>query len=197
MAKLIYSAVASFDGYVEDENGRFEWAAPDEEVHQFVNELERPVGTYLYGRRMYQTMAFWETDAPLAEASPAMREYAEIWRAADKIVYSRTLASVSTARTRLERAFAPEAVLELKGLPPQRRLCRRGGSRCAGDRAWARRRAPALAGARCGGGRQAGPPGRRAPRPRASRRAPVRQRRDLPPVPRFVCTLTGKVTRRI
>jgi dihydrofolate reductase len=115
LARLIYSAIASLDGYVEDESGEFDWAAPDEEVHQFVNELERPVGTYLYGRRMYETMAFWETDAPLAEASPAMREYAEIWRVADKVVYSRTLSSVSTARTRLERDFAPEAVLELKG----------------------------------------------------------------------------------
>ena len=114
MAKLIYAALASLDGYIEDEDGSFAWAAPDEEVHAFVNDLERPVGTYLYGRRLYETMAVWETDPTLAEHSPVTRDFAEIWQAADKIVYSRTLGAVSTARTRIEREFDPEAVRELK-----------------------------------------------------------------------------------
>ncbi len=113
MAKLIYSAIASLDGYVADEAGEFDWAAPDEEVHAFVNELERPAGTYLYGRRMYEVMAPWET-MPLAGEPPAMRDFAEIWRAADKIVYSGTLEAASTARTRIEREFDPDAVRQLK-----------------------------------------------------------------------------------
>jgi dihydrofolate reductase len=110
MAKLIYSAIASLDGYVEDEDGMFGWAEPDEEVHAFVNDLERPVGTYLYGRRLYETMAGWETDPGLAGHSPVMRDFAAIWQAAEKIVYSRTLEAVSTARTRIEREFDPDAV---------------------------------------------------------------------------------------
>jgi dihydrofolate reductase len=114
MARLIYAAIASLDGYIEDENGRFDWAEPDEEVHAFVNDLERPVGTYLYGRRMYETMAGWETDPSLAEHSREMRDFAEIWQAADKIVYSRSLETASTERTRIERDFDPDAVRELK-----------------------------------------------------------------------------------
>jgi dihydrofolate reductase len=108
---LIYSAIASIDGYVEDEAGTFDWAAPDEEVHAFVNELERPIGTYLYGRRMYETMAVWET---IDDDHPVMRDFAELWRAAEKIVYSRTLESPTSARTRIERDFDPEAVRRLK-----------------------------------------------------------------------------------
>jgi dihydrofolate reductase len=111
MAKLIYSAIASLDGYVADEDGRFDWAAPAEDVHAFVNDLERPVGTYLYGRRMYEVMAAWET---IDDPAPVMRDFAEIWRAADKVVYSKTLDAVFTARTRLERDFDPEAVRRLK-----------------------------------------------------------------------------------
>jgi dihydrofolate reductase len=114
MAKLIYSAITSLDGYVADESGNFDWAAPDEEVHAFVNELERPVGTYLYGRRMYDVMVYWETVPALAEQPPVVRDFAEIWRAADKIVYSKTLETVSSARTRIEREFDPEAVREMK-----------------------------------------------------------------------------------
>jgi dihydrofolate reductase len=114
MAKLIYSAISSLDGYIADEDGNFDWAVPDEEVHGFINDLERPVGTYLYGRRMYETMVGWETDPTLAEQSPLMRDFAEIWQAADKIVYSRTLEAVSTTRTRLEREFDPEAVRQMK-----------------------------------------------------------------------------------
>jgi dihydrofolate reductase len=122
MAKLIYSAITSLDGYVEDEHGRFDWAKPDAEVHAFVNELERPIGTYLYGRRMYETMVWWETidtgpaqDARAAELwRAALSDYAELWRAADKIVYSRTLDGVSSARTRIEREFDPDAIRALK-----------------------------------------------------------------------------------
>jgi dihydrofolate reductase len=114
MGKLIYAAITSLDGYIEDEDAKFDWAEPDEEVHAFVNDLERPVGTYLYGRRMYEVMVGWETDPTLAAQSPLMRDFAEIWQAADKVVYSRTLEQVSTARTRIERDFDAEAVRQLK-----------------------------------------------------------------------------------
>ena len=112
MAKLIYSAISSIDGFVADEDGNFDWAAPDGDVHAFVNDLERPVGTYLYGRRMYEVMVAWETMG-LADQPPAVRDYAEIWRAADKVVYSKTMETVSSARTRIERDFDPEAVRRL------------------------------------------------------------------------------------
>jgi len=114
MAKLIYSAITSLDGYVADEDGNFDWAAPDAEMHSFVNDLERPVGTYLYGRRMYEVMAYWETAHTLADQPPFIQDFAEIWQAADKIVYSRTLETVSSARTRIERDFDPEAVRQMK-----------------------------------------------------------------------------------
>ena len=113
MAKLIYSSIASVDGYVADEHGNFDWAAPDDEVHAFVNELERPVGTYLYGRRMYEVMVAWET-MPTEDQPAVIRDYAEIWRAADKIVYSTTLEAAASAKTQIERSFDPEAVRELK-----------------------------------------------------------------------------------
>jgi dihydrofolate reductase len=113
MAKLIYSAITSLDGYVADDDGKFDWAAPDEEVHAFVNDLERPVGTYLYGRGMYETMAVWETMG-LAGEPLVMADFAQLWRVADKIVYSTTLDRVDTARTRLERGFEPDAVRQLK-----------------------------------------------------------------------------------
>lgn len=112
MARLIYSAIASLDGYVADSDDGFAWAAPDDEVHAFVNDLERPVGTYLYGRRMYETMAVWED--PGEGLSPVARDYAAIWQAADKVVYSQTLDDVSTARTRLERELDRAAVRMLK-----------------------------------------------------------------------------------
>jgi dihydrofolate reductase len=114
VAKLIYSAITSLDGYVADEEGNFEWAVPDEEVHTFINDLEQPVGTYLYGRRMYEVMVGWETDPILADQSPLMRDFAEIWQAAEKIVYSKTLQTVSSARTRIERDFDPEAIRQMK-----------------------------------------------------------------------------------
>ena len=113
MAKLIYSTIASVDGYVADAAGAFQWAAPDEEVFAFVNELERPIGTYLFGRRMYETMVSWETAADLDE-HPVEREFARLWRAADKVVYSTSLASVASARTRIERGFDTGAVRSLK-----------------------------------------------------------------------------------
>src|SRR2546423_1701186 len=114
MAKLIYSAITSLDGYVADEDGKFDWAMPDEDVHTFVNDLERPVGTYLYGRRMYEVMVFWETAHSLGGQSPIVQDFAEIWQEADKIVYSRTLETVSSARTRIERDFDPEEIRQLK-----------------------------------------------------------------------------------
>jgi dihydrofolate reductase len=114
VAKLVYSAIASLDGYVADGDGDFGWAVPDEEVHAFINDLQRPIGTHLYGRRMYETMAGWETDPTLADQSPLMRDFAAPWQAADKIVYSRTLEAAPTARTRIERNFDPEAVRQMK-----------------------------------------------------------------------------------
>jgi dihydrofolate reductase len=114
VANLIYSTIASLDGYVADANGNFDWAAPDAEVHAFVNDLERPVGTYLYGRRMYEVMLYWETALEHADQPPAEREYAEIWQGADKIVYSTSLETVSSARTTIERTFDAEAVRRMK-----------------------------------------------------------------------------------
>jgi dihydrofolate reductase len=114
MAKLIYSAITSLDGYVADEDGNFEWAVPDEELHTFINDLERPVGTYLYGRRMYEVMVGWESAHTLPDQPPFMLDFAQIWQAADKIVYSKTLETVSSAKTRIERDFDPEAVRQIK-----------------------------------------------------------------------------------
>lgn len=114
MARLIYSALMSLDGYTADADGRFEWAAPDEKVHAFVNELERPVGTYLYGRRMYETMRYWETAHETDGRQPVSLDFARIWQAADKIVYSATLQAPTTAKTRIERDFDPHEVRALK-----------------------------------------------------------------------------------
>jgi dihydrofolate reductase len=114
MAKLIYSAITSLDGYVADEDGKFDWSVPDEEVHAFVNDLERSVGTYLYGRRMYEVMVAWESPDTFADQQPVIRDYAEIWQDADKVVYSKTLETVSSSRTRIERDFDADAIRELK-----------------------------------------------------------------------------------
>jgi dihydrofolate reductase len=114
MGKLIYTAITSLDGYIEDETGKFDWAAPDDEVHAFVNELERPIEIYLYGRRMYETMVFWETVSKGPDQPSVGRDFAEIWRAAEKRVYSRTLEAASSARTRIERDFDPRAIRQLK-----------------------------------------------------------------------------------
>ena len=114
MARLTYSAIASADGYVEDAAGSFDWGAPDEEMLSFVNDLERPVGTYLYGRRMYETMLYWETAHTVTGQPSLVREFTGIWQAAGKIVFTTTLESVSSARTRIERNFGPGMIRQLK-----------------------------------------------------------------------------------
>lgn len=114
MGKLVYTAIASIDGYIEDTDGNFDWAAPDEAVHAFANDLERSTGTSLYGRRLYETMSVWETDPSFTEGSEVMTEYAKLWQEGDKVVYSTTLDEVVTKRTTLERTFDPEAVRALK-----------------------------------------------------------------------------------
>src|ERR1700682_616041 len=114
MAKLIYSAITSLDGYVADEDGNFDWAAPDEEVHIFVNDLGRRFDTYLYGRRMYEVMRYWESAPTAAGQAAAVEDYAAIWQAADKVVYSKTLETASSGRTRIERQFDPGAVRHMK-----------------------------------------------------------------------------------
>ena len=112
MGRLIYSGITSLDGYTEDPSGDFQWSAPDEEVHRFVNDITRPAGTHLLGRRMYETMAYWDTDDP--GRGDIECDFAAIWQAADKVVYSRTMDAPDTPNTRLEREFAPEAVRRLK-----------------------------------------------------------------------------------
>ena len=182
MAKLIYTALASLDGFIEDEGGKFDWAAPDEEVHAFVNDLERPVGTHLLGRRMYEVLSYWET-VSLDGQPPYIRDFAQIWRAADKIVYSKTLATAPTARTRVEREFDAEAVRELKA--SAERDLTVGGPALAAHAfeaalvdevpplplAGARRRRQACSSRSC------------PPEARAAGRARIRQRHRLPPLP--------------
>jgi dihydrofolate reductase len=114
LAKLIYSVISSLDGYFEDAAGKFDWAEPDEEVHAFANDLDRPIGTYLYGRRMYETMVFWETVSTNADVPVVYRDFAGIWREAEKIVFSRTRQTVASTKTRIEREFEPDAVRRLK-----------------------------------------------------------------------------------
>ncbi|WP_426998872.1 dihydrofolate reductase family protein [Pseudarthrobacter sp. N5] len=114
MGKLVYTGITSLDGYVADREGNFSWSAPDMEVHSFVNDLERQAGTYLYGRRMYQVMSAWDSDLSFADAPAYIRDYAEIWRSAEKIVFSRTLTTPSTDRTRIEQEFIPDAIRQLK-----------------------------------------------------------------------------------
>jgi dihydrofolate reductase len=114
MPKLIYAMNTSLDGYINDEEGNFDWSEPDEELHTFFNELVRPIGTHLYGRRLYETMSYWQDPEDLAERPEYERDFAEIWQRTDKVVYSRTLDSPSTPRTRIESAFDPDAVRELK-----------------------------------------------------------------------------------
>jgi dihydrofolate reductase len=114
VAKLIYAAITSLDGYIEDANGRFDWSVPDDEVHAFINDLERTMGTYLYGRRMYETMVFWENPPTDGDEAPVFWDFAQLWQAAEKVVYSRTLSSAMSGRTRIEREFDPAAVRRLK-----------------------------------------------------------------------------------
>jgi dihydrofolate reductase len=115
MAKLIYSALTSLDGYIADQQGNFDWAAPDDEVHSFVNDLLRPIGTHLYGRRMYEVMVPWET---MADPQPVMQDFARIWQAADRVVSAWPLQEVASARTRIDRDFDPEAVRRMKAAAP-------------------------------------------------------------------------------
>jgi dihydrofolate reductase len=131
MGSLIYAALASLDGYVADESGRWDWAVPDEEVHQAVNDVERTAGTHLYGRRMYEVLVAWETMPTGPDEPAAIRDFAAIWRAADKVVYSRSLERPASARTRIERAFDPEAVRRLKA--ESERDLSIGGSELAGQ----------------------------------------------------------------
>ena len=131
MAQLIYSAIASADGYIEDAAGAFDWAAPDEELFCFINDLERPVGTYLYGRRMYQTMRYWETAHTVPGQPSSVRDFTGIWQAAEKIVFSKTIESVPTARTRIERNFNPDMVRQLKSVTEQEMTV--GGADLAGQ----------------------------------------------------------------
>jgi dihydrofolate reductase len=131
MARLIYSNISSLDGYIADENGKFDWGEPDEEVHTFLNDLERQVGTCLLGRRLYEVLVAWETPESFPDQSPYLLEFARIWKAADKIVYSRTLTSVSSARTRIEREFDPEAVRRMKAEAEQDLVV--GGAELAGQ----------------------------------------------------------------
>jgi dihydrofolate reductase len=114
MGELIYSAITSLDGYVADADGKFDWGKPDEEVHSFINDLARPVGTFLYGRRLYDVMVVWDDAEALSDQPPYIQDFARLWQAADKVVYSTTLTAVSTARTRIEREFDPEAVRRMK-----------------------------------------------------------------------------------
>ena len=118
MARLIYSAIASLDGYVADEAGNFDWSRPDEEVHAFVNELERPIGTYLYGRRLYEVLVAWEK-MDLTDEPQVIHDYAAIWRTAEKVVFSRTLSEPASARTRIEPEFDPAAIAQLKEVSDQ------------------------------------------------------------------------------
>ena len=114
MARLSYYAISSLDGYIEDADGKFDWAEPDEEVHAFVNDLVRPVGTFLLGRRMYETLVYWEHPPDLASQPPVVQDFAAIWERAEKTVYSKTLQRASSAKTRIERAFDPEAIRRMK-----------------------------------------------------------------------------------
>jgi len=114
VSKLIYSMIASLDGFVADESGRFDWAEPDESVHSFINDLERSVGTYLLGRRMYGVMSWWEAIGESSELPPHIADFTKLWREADKVVYSATLSDVSTSQTRIERHFDPDAVRAMK-----------------------------------------------------------------------------------
>ena len=148
MGELIYSTITSLDGFIADEQGNFDWAEPDDEVHGFVNDQERPIGTYLYGRRLYETMAVWDDDDWLAGEPAVVTDYAQLWRAADKIVYSTTLDEVSTKRTRLERTFDADAV------PPAR--CRCNDRRRDRRRQPRRARCPRRAGRRVPGAGQPG-----------------------------------------
>jgi dihydrofolate reductase len=183
IAKLIYSAITSLDGYTADEEGNFDWAAPDQEVHSFVNDLDRSIGTNLYGRRMYETMVYWETAHTLPDQPAFINDFAQVWRLADKIVYSKELKVVSSARTRIERNFDPEAVRQMKSTA--------GRDICVGGPDLAAQAIKAglvdefhllVAPIVVGGGRRS-LPSNRPLGARTTARTPLRQRRGSPPIP--------------
>jgi len=116
MAKLLFTAITSLDGHYEDERGAFDWGTPDEEVFGFINDLERPIGTYLYGRRMYEAMVFWETAQSLVDHQSPEQDFTETWQAVDKVVYSKSLSTVSSAKTRIERNFDSKVIQEMKSM---------------------------------------------------------------------------------
>jgi dihydrofolate reductase len=182
MGALIYSALTSLDGYVADEDGKFDWAEPDEEVHALVNDLTRPVGIYLLGRRMYDVLVAWET-LDTADEPPCIKDFAEIWRAADKIVYSKTLDAASSARTRIEHEFDPDAVRKLKS--EASRDLTVGGPNLAAQafESGLVDECHLVPGPDRGRRGQSGAPGRRPPRTRVAGRTPVRQRHGASPLP--------------
>ena len=184
MGTLIYATNVSLDGYIEDAHGAFDWAPPDDEVFAATTALLRPVGTFLYGRRLYETMAHWETNPALAEQSDLTADFASAWRAADKVVYSTTLTAVPTATTRSRTTLRPRCRPRTEGRKHQQPHHRRGEPRCAGLRCRPGRRVPAVRVAHDPRRRKAGPPGGRPHRPRASQRTPIRQRRRTPSLPR-------------
>ena len=192
MAKLIYSAIASADGYTEDAAGSFDWAAPDEELFRFVNDLERPVGTYLYGRRMYETMLYWETAHTVSGQPSFVREFTGIWQAADKIVFSTTLQSVSTARTRIERNFDPGMVRQLKSAAEQDMTVGGCGPGRAGLQSRAGRRAAAVPGSHRRRRWQASAPRRGPFRSGTTGHAAVRKRCRLPQIPPQISMITSQ-----
>jgi dihydrofolate reductase len=180
VGRLIYSVIASLDGYVEDEGGRFDWATPSDEVHA-VNEIERGVGTYLYGRGMYETMVAWETMDTGPEQAAVIREYAELWRAAEKVVFSSSLPEVAGARTRLERSFDPAEIREMKAAVTDNLSI--GGPTLAASAFEANLvDVPPLPAPGRRRRRQAGPAWGRPPRARAAGRAPLHRRRCSPPL---------------
>lgn len=182
MAKLIYTAITSLDGYIADEDGNFDWVEPDEEVHTFINDLQRSAGMYLYGRRMYEVMVYWET-LPLADQPHFVRDFAALWQVADRIVYSRTPENVSAARTRIVRDFDPEAVRRMKAEATHDLTV--GGPDVASPCVHCRvgRRVASIRHAHHRGRRQTEPAQQGPPAARAAGRAQVRQWRGLPPVP--------------
>ena len=180
MARLIYSAIASLDGYVADSEGNFDWAAPDEEVHTFVNDLEWPVGTYLYGRRMYETMLYWETARTVAGQPDFVEDFTELWQAADKVVYSRTLERPSSTRTRIEQDFDPGEVRRMKADMSARHHDRRSRARLAGLSGGIGRRLPPVHHAHRRGRRQIAATRSRAYAARAARRSPFPKWDGLP-----------------
>ena len=192
MASLIYSIIASLDGYIADEEGKFDWAQPDEEVHTFINELGRPIGTYLLGRRMYDVLAYWDDPPALDEQPSFVREFAEIWRTADKVVYSRTLEAARTAQDADRARLRPRGRPTAESTVGSRSRRRRSRSRLPGDQGRVGRRLPALRRAGRRRSRHAGPAARRPHRARTGGRTPVRQWHRVPSLPDVMTWSRGR-----